>query len=144
VKGLTTAASIWAVAAVGLAVGGGMLLAGVATTVLSLVILAFVRPVKKRLFPNRGARFVTLVIDRNLSLAQLSSEIDATKLHLDRIHRSASGSYPRRSQCRTGFWQGQQGRGPTLANRPATARLWRSEVHSLLDGSAEPRGFPRP
>jgi hypothetical protein len=28
---------------------------------------------------------VTLVIDRNLSLAQLSSEIDATKLHLDRI-----------------------------------------------------------
>jgi putative Mg2+ transporter-C (MgtC) family protein len=38
VKGLTTAASIWAVAAVGLAVGGGMLLAGVATTVLSLVI----------------------------------------------------------------------------------------------------------
>ena len=85
VKSLTTAASIWAVAAVGLAVGGGMLLAGVATTVLSLVILAFVRPVKKRLFPNLGARCVTLVIDRNLSLAQLSSEIDATKLHLDRI-----------------------------------------------------------
>jgi putative Mg2+ transporter-C (MgtC) family protein len=47
VKGLTTAASIWAVAAVGLTVGGGMLLAGVATTVLSPVILAFVRPVKK-------------------------------------------------------------------------------------------------
>jgi putative Mg2+ transporter-C (MgtC) family protein len=53
VKGLTTAASIWAVAAVGLAVGGGMFLAGVATTVLSLALLVLAKPVKKRLFPNR-------------------------------------------------------------------------------------------
>jgi uncharacterized membrane protein YhiD involved in acid resistance len=36
VKGLTTAASIWAVAAVGLAVGGGMFLAAVSATLLSL------------------------------------------------------------------------------------------------------------
>jgi putative Mg2+ transporter-C (MgtC) family protein len=53
VKGLTTAASIWAVAAVGLAVGGGMFLAGVAATLLSLALLVLAKPVKKRLFPNR-------------------------------------------------------------------------------------------
>src|SRR4051794_29067502 len=84
VKGLTTAASVWAVAAVGLAVGGGMFLAGVATTILALVILVLVRPVKRRLFPNRRARFVTLSIDQDVSLATLRSEIDATNLHLDR------------------------------------------------------------
>jgi putative Mg2+ transporter-C (MgtC) family protein len=39
VKGLTTAASIWAVAAVGLAVGGGMFLAAVSATLLALALL---------------------------------------------------------------------------------------------------------
>jgi putative Mg2+ transporter-C (MgtC) family protein len=56
VKGLTTAASIWAVAAVGLAVGGGMFLAGSAATVLSLVILVLAKPLKGRVFPNRKIR----------------------------------------------------------------------------------------
>jgi putative Mg2+ transporter-C (MgtC) family protein len=73
VKGLTTTASI---SAVGLAVGGGMFLAGVAATVLALAILVLAKPVKTRLFPNRKARFVTLVIDQNTSLAQLRSEIE--------------------------------------------------------------------
>jgi putative Mg2+ transporter-C (MgtC) family protein len=41
VKGLTTAASIWAVAAVGLAVGGGMFLAAVCATLLALALLVF-------------------------------------------------------------------------------------------------------
>jgi hypothetical protein len=50
VKGLTTAASIWAVAAVGLAVGGGMFLASVAATLLALAILVLAKPVKKRIF----------------------------------------------------------------------------------------------
>jgi putative Mg2+ transporter-C (MgtC) family protein len=73
------------VAAVGLAVGGGMFLASVAATVLALVILVLARPVKKRLFPNRKARFVTLIIDQNTSLAELRSEVDASNLSLDRI-----------------------------------------------------------
>ena len=70
VKGLMTAASIWAVAAVGLAVGGGMFLAGTATTVLALVVLILVKPVKNRLFTNRRARFVTLIIDQDTSLVK--------------------------------------------------------------------------
>jgi putative Mg2+ transporter-C (MgtC) family protein len=85
VKGLTTAASIWAVAAVGLAVGGGMFLASGTATVLTLVILVLAKPVKNQLFPNRKARFVTLVIDQNTSLARLRSEIDAANLRLDRL-----------------------------------------------------------
>ena len=47
VKGLTTAASLWAVAAVGLAVGGGLYLAAVMTTVIILVILAGMKPIEE-------------------------------------------------------------------------------------------------
>jgi putative Mg2+ transporter-C (MgtC) family protein len=86
VKGLTTAASIWAVAAVGLAVGGGMFLAAIAATLLALVLLVLARPVKQRLFPNRKeARRVRLVLRRDTSLAELRSEIEASEVPLERI-----------------------------------------------------------
>jgi putative Mg2+ transporter-C (MgtC) family protein len=86
VKGLTTAASIWAVAAVGLAVGGGMFLAAGSATLLALALLVLARPVKQRLFPNRKeARRVRLVVGRETSLAELRSEIEASELPLERI-----------------------------------------------------------
>jgi len=86
VKGLTTAASIWAVAAVGLAVGGGMFLAAGSATLLALALLVLARPLKQRLFPNRKeARRVRLVIGRETSLAELRSEIEASELPLERI-----------------------------------------------------------
>src|SRR3954453_14196999 len=50
VHGLTTAASIWAVATVGLAAGGGLYMAATAATVLMLVILAAIKPLENRLF----------------------------------------------------------------------------------------------
>jgi putative Mg2+ transporter-C (MgtC) family protein len=49
VRGLTTAASLWAVAAIGLAVGSGLYLESVAATVLILAILAGIKPLEERL-----------------------------------------------------------------------------------------------
>lgn len=46
VIGLTTAASIWAVAAIGLAVGAGQYLLSLVATVLSLVILMLPHPIR--------------------------------------------------------------------------------------------------
>ncbi|MEK6350688.1 MAG: MgtC/SapB family protein, partial [Burkholderia sp.] len=46
VRGLTTAASLWSVAAVGLAVGGGLYVAAIAATVIVLVILAGIKPLE--------------------------------------------------------------------------------------------------
>ncbi len=43
IKGLTTAASVWVVAAIGLSVGAGMYVAAVLTTVIVFVILLFSR-----------------------------------------------------------------------------------------------------
>ena len=50
IRGLTTAASLWAVAGVGLAVGGGMYLAAVVATALMVFILAGVKPLEKKFF----------------------------------------------------------------------------------------------
>jgi putative Mg2+ transporter-C (MgtC) family protein len=47
VKGLTTAASIWTVAAIGLAVGGGLYLAAGASTIIILLILAGIKPLEE-------------------------------------------------------------------------------------------------
>ena len=49
VHGLTTAASIWAVAAIGMAAGGALYLAATAATLIMLVILAVLKPVEDRL-----------------------------------------------------------------------------------------------
>jgi putative Mg2+ transporter-C (MgtC) family protein len=86
VKGLTTAASIWAVAAVGLAVGGGMFLAAGAATILALALLVLAKPLKARIFPNRKeARRVRVVVERGTPLAELRNEIEAAEVPLERI-----------------------------------------------------------
>src|SRR3712207_1554916 len=64
VKGLTTAASIWAVAAVGLAVGCGMFLAPRAATLFALAPLVLPKPLKTKMFPQRQeATPVRLVVE---------------------------------------------------------------------------------
>ena len=47
VRGLTTAASVWAVAAIGLAAGGGLFYAATISTVIILVILAGLKPLEE-------------------------------------------------------------------------------------------------
>ncbi len=49
VHGLTTAASVWAVSAIGLAAGGALYLAATAGTLIMLVILAVIKPLEDRL-----------------------------------------------------------------------------------------------
>ncbi len=46
VRGLTTAAGLWTVAAIGLATGGGMYVAAIATTVIALLILWAMQPIQ--------------------------------------------------------------------------------------------------
>jgi putative Mg2+ transporter-C (MgtC) family protein len=74
IRGLTTAASLWTVAAVGLAVGGGLYLAAVAATVLILLILAGIKPLERRFWAHREPRSLIVIIDRQIvSLTALES-----------------------------------------------------------------------
>jgi putative Mg2+ transporter-C (MgtC) family protein len=53
VRGLTTAAGIWAVAALGLAAGAGMYTVTVVGTALVLIVLAVLRPVEAKYFGTK-------------------------------------------------------------------------------------------
>ncbi|KWH29080.1 MgtC/SapB family protein [Burkholderia stagnalis] len=64
VRGLTTAASLWSVAAIGLAVGGGLYVASISATFIILVILAGVKPLERRYFTVRQRRQLVLTVER--------------------------------------------------------------------------------
>ncbi|HEY6978485.1 MAG TPA: MgtC/SapB family protein [Chitinophagaceae bacterium] len=75
IKGLTTAAGLWTVAGVGLAVGSGMYIAAAAATVLVLIILAIVKPYKKRLSKGNRRHEMELVVNSGIGGLQ---EIEKT------------------------------------------------------------------
>lgn len=79
VKGLTTAASLWAVAAVGLTVGGGLYAPAIAATLIILVILAGVKPFEESFRNKVLARDVRLRCDRGaLTFQALTTVLDPT------------------------------------------------------------------
>ncbi|MCS6498394.1 MgtC/SapB family protein, partial [Burkholderia thailandensis] len=64
VSGLTTAASLWSVAAVGLEVGGGLYAAAIAATVIIVVILAGIKPLERRYLTVLQRRHLVLLVER--------------------------------------------------------------------------------
>ncbi|HKT36781.1 MAG TPA: MgtC/SapB family protein [Ktedonobacterales bacterium] len=52
VRGLTTAAAVWAIAAVGMASGLGLFVEAAGATALALAVLELLRPLEARLFPH--------------------------------------------------------------------------------------------
>jgi putative Mg2+ transporter-C (MgtC) family protein len=64
VRGLTTAASLWSVAAIGLAVGGGLYTAAIAATIIILIILAGIKPLERRFITFRQRRQLTMLVER--------------------------------------------------------------------------------
>lgn len=54
VVGLTTAADLWAIASIGLAIGAGYYLIGIAGAILVFLVLYFGKKVKRKLGPNPG------------------------------------------------------------------------------------------
>jgi putative Mg2+ transporter-C (MgtC) family protein len=57
VRGLTTAASIWVVAAIGMAVGLGFYITALFTTALVLITLVAIRPIERRFFRRHRENF---------------------------------------------------------------------------------------
>lgn len=86
VRGLTTAASLWTVAAIGLSVGGGLYVAAASATVLVLLILIGVKPIERRLFANKRPLVLRLLVNaREVSLLDIESAILQSDLHLQNI-----------------------------------------------------------
>ena len=64
VRGLTTAATIWAVAAIGMAAGTSQYTVAVFTTLLILSVLMVLKPIEKRFFKRPSEALVSLVVPR--------------------------------------------------------------------------------
>jgi putative Mg2+ transporter-C (MgtC) family protein len=88
VYGLTTAASVWAVAAIGLACGAGMLVQAAVATGLLLLILSGLKPVEQRFFTHKRVAPVTIRVQRQdghiaaIEEAARSCQLDLWRLTL--------------------------------------------------------------
>lgn len=91
VHGLTTAAGMWAVAGIGMAIGGGMYILGTAATVLALVGLEFLRILGRKIH-SRSSCVIFLVRKRS-ELIHFVEELDANNIQIINysVNREKSG-----------------------------------------------------
>ena len=87
VRGLTTAASLWVVAAIGTAVGLGAYLVGGATAFIALLTLLFLRPVRARLVRGIKADHEEYVVwaGADLELERLIGDVSASGVRIDSL-----------------------------------------------------------
>ena len=85
IRGLTTAASLWSVAALGLATGGGLYIEASAATIIILVILAGIKPIEKW-YQNRTKTLrLRLKVDSgNLPLEKLQQILEVRERKISR------------------------------------------------------------
>ncbi|HLI05292.1 MAG TPA: MgtC/SapB family protein [Ktedonobacteraceae bacterium] len=82
VRGLTTAAAIWLVAAIGMACGAGLLLVAILTTVLGLLVLFFLRLLERFLLPQQFQKSQHMQIEAVTLGEQSVSQICEALAHL--------------------------------------------------------------
>ncbi|HEY3637872.1 MAG TPA: MgtC/SapB family protein [Rhizomicrobium sp.] len=76
VRGLTTAASLWTVAAIGISVGGGLYVEAVAATIVILIILAGIKPIEERMLQRNKSYLLTVEVEQGaMSVAELNSAL---------------------------------------------------------------------
>ncbi|HEY8344537.1 MAG TPA: MgtC/SapB family protein [Bacillota bacterium] len=90
IRGLTTAATLWVVAGIGLAIGSGFYLGGVVTTIISVFTLVFLNNIEKKYIdtkstkvravmedrPGQLAAFCRVFAERNISIKDVDLHID--------------------------------------------------------------------
>ena len=82
VVGLTTAATIWVVAAVGAAVGAGAYVEGVGTSVLIILVLVGLRPVERKLLNRRRKVNATIRVQREVRFDVIDDIVRACGMHI--------------------------------------------------------------
>lgn len=92
VRGLTTAASVWAVAGLGLACGGGLFAAAGVATMFLLALQMLLRPIEQRVFVPRRDHFMELGVQRGLgSLAGIEAAINQAGATIESLRVRPTG-----------------------------------------------------
>ncbi len=89
IRGLTTAAGLWTVACIGLAIGSGLFKAGIIVTVLALIILVLLKPLSNYVLVHGRKKIFVLIIEESASLDTIGrairqQNIDVSKLVLQK------------------------------------------------------------
>jgi len=74
IRGLTTAVTIWMVAAIGMAAGTGMGVLAIGLTILVIGALHFLRPVEEKFFPDKTVIVKKLEITITVELGKITEE----------------------------------------------------------------------
>jgi putative Mg2+ transporter-C (MgtC) family protein len=86
VLGLTTAATIWVVAAVGAAVGAGAYVEGVGTSLMIILVLVGLRPVERKLLLRRRKVSASVRVQRDLRFDTIEDILRGNGLHVISRH----------------------------------------------------------
>lgn len=87
ISGLTTAATLWVVAAIGLSVGAGFYTAAVATVLIVLLMLLFFRKVEARFAPrNRHKELKMIILDRPGMLRMITSVLEEEGVDIRKVN----------------------------------------------------------
>jgi len=134
VRGLTTAASIWSVAAVGLAIGGGLYVEGVATTVIVIAILAGVKPIEERYRNRIGTRELRVIAPAGAVTIDLLQEIAGERASRIRQFVATPSEQDGHDDVRIVFARLSQASVDVIARKLAAL-----EGVTLADGAGEDR-----
>lgn len=85
VRGLTTAAGLWVVAAIGLAAGAGMYIAAVAATAIAWATLAVLKPLERRYFARARVPRIRALLDATAELHAVEAMLAAGSASLQRM-----------------------------------------------------------
>lgn len=91
IKGLTTAASLWVVAGIGLAVGSGFLFAAVFATVLAILALTVLDKAERKLFNTKHSVLSIEILDHPGMLGYLSSILGTQGIDIRNVTISQQG-----------------------------------------------------
>lgn len=75
IRGLTTAAALWAVAMIGLAVGSGMYFAAVAATAVAWVILALLKPLQRKYLAHPHVQRIRVIVAESAPLSAIEAAL---------------------------------------------------------------------
>lgn len=78
IRGLSTAASIWATSAIGIVIGLGFYAVAIAAALLTILVMSLLRPIE-RLLPHRSVMHLTLVFTRDKAPSPEDLRVEARK-----------------------------------------------------------------
>jgi len=92
IRGLTTAAGLWTVAAIGLATGGGMYFAAAATTIIAIIILWALKPLELTFLRKYKQHSLKIITNANISNTELLNKIfNDTEIKIQQINFNREG-----------------------------------------------------